>query len=330
VEIARALILAGRTDHDRPWPSVKSCPKHLVPVANRPILFHNLESLRRARLLEATIAVDAESAEPIIDAVGDGSAWNLSVSYVRWDPSTGVSGALAAAHDSLGDEPVLVSPGDALHRGPMHPHITDFASERLDAMALTTADSRQLSGRPMSAGYLLSRHGLALLLADPSFGGDPVDGIRRHGGAVRVREIDGCLACHGGQNALLEGNRHMLEELQRDVDPARYPSCDFQGAVAVHPTARLDHTLIRGPAVIGPGAQLSHAYVGPYTSIGTNVSIEGSQLEHSIVLDDARVAHLPMRLDSSVIGRGARITRRFDVPNAMRMSIGDYAEVVVD
>ncbi|HTE62169.1 MAG TPA: hypothetical protein VK631_17585, partial [Solirubrobacteraceae bacterium] len=38
MEIAKALILAGRTAHDRPWPSVRSGPKHLVPVANRPIV----------------------------------------------------------------------------------------------------------------------------------------------------------------------------------------------------------------------------------------------------------------------------------------------------
>src|SRR3954447_10552717 len=330
VEIARALILAGRTDHDRPWPSVKSCPKHLVPVANRPILFHNLESLRRASLLEATIAVDAESAAPIMAAVGDGARWNLAIRYVSWDPATGVTGALAAARDFLADEPVLVSPGDALHRDQMHPHIAAFACERLDAMALTAAAPHDGRSGTMTAGYLLSRRGLSLLLDDPGVGGDPLDGIRRSGGSVRVREIEGCLACHGSQTALWTANRHILEAPPRHVDAARYPSSSFQGAVAVDPSAQLEDTLVRGPAVIGPGARLSHAYVGPYTAIGANVSIEGSQVEHSIVLDGAELSPLPRRLDSSVIGRGARISRRFDVANAMRMSIGDYAEVVVD
>ncbi len=60
MEIAKALVLAGRTDRDQPWPSVRSGPKHLVPVANRPILFHHLEALRTAGVLEATIAVEPE------------------------------------------------------------------------------------------------------------------------------------------------------------------------------------------------------------------------------------------------------------------------------
>ena len=77
MEIAKALVLAGRTDLDRPWPSVQSGPKHLVPVANRPILFHHLETLRGAGVLEATIAVEPESARLIGAAVGDGSRLGL-------------------------------------------------------------------------------------------------------------------------------------------------------------------------------------------------------------------------------------------------------------
>jgi glucose-1-phosphate thymidylyltransferase len=331
VEIAKALILTGRTAYDRPWPSVRSGPKHLVPVANRPILFHNLEALRKAGMLEATIAVEPESAEPIMAAVGDGSAWNLAVSYVRWRPATGVGGALVAAREFLADEPALVGPGDALHRELIHPHIAAFADGRLDAMGLTpTGAPCDRSGQRASAGYLLSPRALELLLHRPRLGGDPLAGARSHGMDVHVQEIDGCLPCHGDQSALLEGNRRMLEELTRGVDDSAHRACEFQGPVQVHPTARLDHTLVRGPAIIGPGARLSHAYIGPYSSIGANVTIEGAQIEHSIVLDGASLMHLGTRLETSVIGRGARVSRSFGMPSAMRLSIGDGAEVAVN
>jgi glucose-1-phosphate thymidylyltransferase len=330
VEIAKALILAGRAPDDRPWPSVRSGPKHLVPVANRPILFHNLEALRRAGMLEATIALERESAQPIIAAVGDGSDWGLTVHYVRWMPSTGVGGALAAARSFLADEPVLVGPGDALHREQIHPHIAAFATQRLDAMALRLSRAPcDRGGKPVAGGYLLSHRAVSILLDRWRGGGDPIAGVRRHGGHVRVQEIDGCLPCHGDQDALLEGNRRMLEDLQGDVDAKAFPSCEFQGQVKVHPTAWLDHTLVRGPAIIGAGARLSHAYVGPYTSVGADVTVEGSQVEHSILLDGARLLNVGARLESSVIGRGARITRSFSLPSAMRLSVGDSAEVTL-
>jgi glucose-1-phosphate thymidylyltransferase len=330
VNIAKALVVAGRTPEDRSWPSLNFGPKHLVPVANRPILFHNLEALRNAGLLEAMIALDEHGADAIMAAVGDGSKWDLRIRYVPWLPRTGITGALVAAREFIGDEPVLVEPGDALHRRPIHPHIASFAAERLDAMALRLSGrSCELHAEPLDGGYLLSRRGISMLLDGALPAVDPVTDVRDRGGQVRVQPIDGCLPCHGGEDRLLEGNRCMLEDLQGQADASAFPSCELQGAVVIDPSAKLDNTLIRGPAIIGPRSRLSHAYVGPYTAIGADVRIVGSQIEHSIVLEGAELSHVGTRLESSVIGRDARIDRSFAVPSAMRVSIGDGARVTL-
>jgi glucose-1-phosphate thymidylyltransferase len=327
VEIAKALILATKTPHERPWPSVRSGPKHLVPIANRPILFHHLEALRRAGLLEATIAVDEENADAIPAVVGDGSPWGLTVRYVDWQADTGMGGALASAHAFLADEPVLVQPADALHRDLIHPHIAAFARDRLDAMALTIAAANPFE--PGVGGYLFSHRAVAILLDGVSATTDPVADVRRHGGQVRLQQTDAFLPCHGGQNCLLEGNRRMLEPLDATANPADFPGCEFQGPVLIDPTATLDHTLVRGPAVIGARTRLSHAYVGPYTSIGDDVRIEGSQIEHSIVLDGAELMHIGARVDSSVVGRGARVHKTFTPTQSLRLSVGEGAEVLL-
>jgi glucose-1-phosphate thymidylyltransferase len=330
VEIAKAVILAGRTIDDQPWPSVKFEPKQLFPVANRPILFHNLEALRRGNLLEATIATEPGYERAIQAAVGDGSPWGLTVHYASWQPPTGVAGALAATREFISDEPLLVAPADALLREQIHPHIARFAQRRLDAMALQLpAPARSDRRTPTIGGYMLSPLAVSILLARAGATGDVLAEVRRRGGDVRVQEIDGCLPCHGGQDQLLVGNRRVLETLPGNVDPERFPTCDFEGPVSVDPTARLEHTLIRGPVVIGPRCRLSHAYVGPYTSIGADVTIEGVQIEHSIVLAEAELRHVGTRLETSVIGRGARVSRSFRLPSAMRLALGDGAEVML-
>jgi glucose-1-phosphate thymidylyltransferase len=238
-----------------------------------------------------------------------------------------MAGALASAHGCLADEPVLVQPADTLHRDLIHPHIAAFARDRLDAMALTIPGAGPLE--PGVGGYLLSRRAVAILLAGMNATIDPIGDVRRHGGHVRLQPIDAFLPCHGGQDRLLEGNRRMLESLDATPPEASFPNCEFQGPVLIDPTATLDHTLVRGPAVIGAHARLSHAYVGPYTSIGDHVQIESSQIEHSIVLDGAQLVGVGTRLDSSVIGRGARIHRRFGPTAAMQLSVGDGADVTL-
>ena len=47
------------------------------------------------------------------------------------------------------------------------------------------------------------------------------------------------------------------------------------------------------------------------------------------MLPEAQLRFVGTRLESSVIGRGARIARGFDVPAALRLSVGEGAEVVL-
>jgi glucose-1-phosphate thymidylyltransferase len=332
MQIAKALVLAGRGPHDRPWPSARSMPKALVPVANRPILFHNLEALRRGGLLEATIAVDPETASAIRCAVGDGSDWGLTIRYLDCASDIGLGTALATARDFVGDEPVLVQRAGTLLRERIQPHIVAFADERLDALTLRLprhAHAGDGPGATIDGGWLLSDRAVTMLTGRHDLAADPIAYVREQGGQARVQEVDGCLPCHGDQSTLLEANRRMLEDIVTDVDPDCVEASELQGPVIVHPTARVEGSLIRGPAIIGPRTRLKDAYVGPYTAIGADVVIEGTEIEHSIVFSGAQLHFVGTRLETSIIGKGARVMRSFGVPNALRLSIGDGAEVAL-
>jgi len=324
MEIAKAVILASRGCDDRPWPAALAGAKHLFPVANRPIVFHCLAALRASGVLEVVICVGPQESTAIRQAVGDGRQWGLSVGYAEWRREEGLGGALAITRGFCGEEPVLVQRGDALLRDRLHPFICAFAREPLDALELRLGAAREA---PVP-GRLLSPRAVSALIAAPAEA-DPAVTLRERGGDVRVAEIDGCLACDGGQDDLLETNRCMLEGLETSIDPASLEDTRIQGPVVIAKTATVKRSLIRGPVVIGPGARISDAYVGPYTSIGAGVRVEGSQIEHSIVLRDAELLFVGSRLESSVVGRSARIARSFDLPGSIRMSVGEGAEVTL-
>jgi glucose-1-phosphate thymidylyltransferase len=329
MEIAKAIVMAGARRDDRPWPTVAAGAKHLFPVANSPILFHNLEALRQGGLLEAMIVVDSGAGDAIARAVGDGSRWGLAVRCVEQAPDAGLIGTLAVCRAFVGDEPVLVQQGDAILRERMHPHIATFSRDRLDAMALRLLAPGARGRRGALPGYLLSARALEILMERPEAAANPLKEIRAFGGRVRVQRVDACLPCDGEQRAVLECNRRMLDVLECDFSPASLHASEIQGRVVIDPTARLKRTTVRGPAIIGPGTTLTDAYVGPYTAIGANVVVEGAEIEHSIVLDGAELRFVGSRVESSVIGAGARIVREFKPPSALRMTLGAGAEVML-
>jgi len=313
MQIARALVLAGRRADDREWPSVAPGPKPLVPVANRPILFHSLEGLRRAGVRDVLMAVDPQTGPAIRAAVGDGADWGLFVRYAECSDASGLSATLRAVRDFAGDQVVLVQHADSLMQDDVGAHVQRAGDDALDLLALRLdGTGRARLETPLDGAWVLSPRARAILGESRATDEDPVAVAGEHGASIDVQYVDGCRPCNGDQDSLLDGNRRVLEGLRRSVVPDA-----------------LERSLIRGPAIIGAGTRIVDAYVGPYTSIGANVVVEGAEIEHSIVLSGAELRFIGTRLEASVIGEGARVTRRFHTPNALRLSIGAGADVAL-
>jgi glucose-1-phosphate thymidylyltransferase len=131
----------------------------------------------------------------------------------------------------------------------------------------------------------------------------------------------------GTLDGVLDGNRQVLEDLEPLLDVASLTDARVQGRVHIHPTAEIESSTIRGPVVIGAQAQIRHAYIGPYTSIGEAVEVEGAELENSVVLPRARIRFVGRRIEASVVGADAHIRRDFSLPQAVRLWVGDGAEI---
>jgi glucose-1-phosphate thymidylyltransferase len=103
----------------------------------------------------------------------------------------------------------------------------------------------------------------------------------------------------------------------------------IEGRVQIDCTATVTTSVLVGPVVVGEGAEITNAYVGPYTSIGAGARIEGVEIERSIISPGASVMHIGGRLVSSLVGRGAHVFRDFSLPRAMRLRVGEGDEVAL-
>jgi glucose-1-phosphate thymidylyltransferase len=99
------------------------------------------------------------------------------------------------------------------------------------------------------------------------------------------------------------------------------------GGVAVGVGAERVAGVGRGPVVMGAGAGIAHAFVGPYTSIGEGCLLTRCEIENSIVLAGSEIRDIPLRIDGSLIGKNVRIVKTDLKPKAYRFMLGDNSEV---
>jgi glucose-1-phosphate thymidylyltransferase len=325
MEIAKAVVLAGACPGSAPWPSVGLTARQLAPVANRPVLFHHLDALARAGVRQVALVTDATTQSSIRDAVGDASEWGLELIHVdnAGDPNVLTSSVVA---DLVDAEPVLVHHGDVLMRECWSTLEADFAERDLDALILRPAPAERVAASE-AAGYIIGPDIFSALHGHAAALDDVLQRLRGSGARVSVRQVDACMPCRGGAEQLLEANRRMLEQMAPGPRGERVFDSEVQGFVALHPSAEIRNSIVRGPVTIGPRARIRDTYVGPYTSIGAGVELECIEIEHSIVFAGAEMRYLSSRIEGSLIGPGARVTRGFQMPKALRLSIGEGAQI---
>ncbi len=108
----KAVVMAGG-EGSRLRPLTSRRPKPLAPIANKPVMEHIVDLLRRHGITEI-IATLHYLADEVESYFGDGAAFGVTMRYVVEDTPLGTAGAVRLASDIIGSEPFLVISGDAL------------------------------------------------------------------------------------------------------------------------------------------------------------------------------------------------------------------------
>ncbi|MFL5896473.1 MAG: hypothetical protein ACJ76Z_15335 [Thermoleophilaceae bacterium] len=295
----RGLVLAcGRMGDQLCDIAGGACP-YSLPIAGRALISHALKVLCDAGVTDATVVVGATILEDVAAAIGDAP---VEVRYVVHPHGEPESVALEAAAQALGPGPVLVHLADSFT--PAGLGVVEPGRDLLFTAAGQVV-AGALAGPPGAEGLKLAA------AAD---------------GAASV-ELDGAWKYDGTVDGVLAANQAALDELKRGRIGSDLSNAEVQGRVQIHPTAELAGAKLRGPAFVGPGAVLTETYVGPYTTIGADVRLEGVEIEHSIVLPGAAIRYPGRRIEASLVGEGAQIGRDFSLPSALRLRVGRGADI---
>ncbi|MGH7500662.1 MAG: sugar phosphate nucleotidyltransferase [Longimicrobiales bacterium] len=119
-------------------------PKPMVPVANRPMMEHIVELLKRHGITEL-ISILYFQPEQITSHFGDGHAFGVTMQYVTADADYGTAGAVRNAIDLIGDDRFLVISGDVLTDFDLGQAIREHDSRRAEATIALTAVENPLA-----------------------------------------------------------------------------------------------------------------------------------------------------------------------------------------
>ena len=123
------LLAAGSGTRMRPFTSYIS--KHLMPIAEKPMIYYSLSTLLLAGYREINIIVNNDDLSVYQTLLGDGSRLGISLSYTVQSNANGIAEAFLLSERFIGDSNVALILGDNVFFGPSLTDHLDSATQQL-------------------------------------------------------------------------------------------------------------------------------------------------------------------------------------------------------
>jgi len=351
------LLAGGRGTRLRPLTSTGN--KHLLPIANKPMLLYGLEHLRNAGIKDIGIVVTSIK-EGVPETVGDGSKFGVKVTYIEQPEPKGIAHAVGVSKDFIGDNPFVVYLGDNLLKNGIQEFVNDFEQSDYDAtITLTKVKDPQRFGvakmkgdkivklieKPKKPPSNLALVGVymfkpiifkSITKLKPSWRGEleiteAIQNLIDWKLKVKAHTIKGWWKDTGKPEDLLEANQLILSDLEPLNEGKIEKEVVMTGKVAIGPgTIIRKGCHIRGPTIIGKNCNIGpDTYIGPYTSIGDNATIKGGEIENTIIMNDTIIGCCK-RIVDSLIGKNSKIfSADKTLPKGYKLFIGDNTSLSI-
>jgi len=317
------ILCAGKGTRLRPLTHTSA--KHLIPIANKPVLYYAIEVISDCGIKDIGIII-GETGEDIKSEIKNGSKWGVNISYIEQKEALGLAHAVSVARDFLGEEKFLMYLGDNLLKNGVETYAHKFIQGSYNAFVLLTEvdNPRQFGVAELKEGRVvrvvekpkepvsnLALIGVyffdknvhqAIKSIKPSARGeleitDAIQWMIDKGYKVGAEVIKGWWKDTGKPDDILEANRLILEDIERDIGGAK---------------------------VVDKSSQI---YVGPFTSISEGVEIIKSEIECSVVLEESKLEYIKGRMQRCLIGKGVEIYHFKDLPRVYEFILGDHSKV---
>ena len=349
------VLCAGKGTRLRPLTHTSA--KHLIPIANKPVLFYAIEAIRDCGIKDIGIII-GETGEDIKRELREGSRWGVNISYIEQKEALGLAHAVSVARGFLGEDKFLMYLGDNLLKNGVENYADKFIQGNYNAFVLLTEvdNPRQFGVAELEEGRVvrvvekpkepvsnLALIGVyffdenvhqAIKSIKPSARGeleitDAIQWMIDNGYKVGAEVIEGWWKDTGKPDDILEANALILEDIERDISEAKVVDevSQISGRVKIGKGSEIINSKIVGPVIIGEKVKIVDSYIGPFTSISERVEIRKSEIECSVILEESKLEYIKGRMQKCLIGKGVEIYHSKDLPRVYEFTLGDHSKV---
>ncbi|MFQ5951510.1 MAG: glucose-1-phosphate thymidylyltransferase, partial [Candidatus Geothermarchaeales archaeon] len=308
------ILHGGRGTRLRPL--THTGPKQLIPVANKPISQHVLESILQCEIEEVAMVLGNIFPEKVREHYGDGSEFGAKITYVAQGEPRGIAHAIGMCQEFTGDSPFVACLGDNLFKGGIKPFVKEFQTSNSEGMViLSEADDPQRFGvarfdeegrfvgvveKPkfppssyaLTGVYLFKPTVFEMIRRlKPSSRNEleiteAIQLLIDNNYTVDHSFVEGWWKDTGTCEDILESNRLVLDEVEFQNSEIDMNS-KIKGKMNTGLGCEISsEAVIKGPVVLGDKVEIGDAvYIGPYTSIGNSVTVRRGEIENSVVMD---------------------------------------------
>jgi glucose-1-phosphate thymidylyltransferase len=348
----KGLLLAGGHG-TRLRPLTYTGNKHLLPIANKPMLLYGLEHLRDAGIKEVAVILGPVK-EGVVEALGDGSKYGINITYISQPEPKGLAHAVGLSEGYMNGEPFVMYLGDNLLKQGVSDFVNSFTERKLDCVIGVTPvnDPSSYGVAEMDGDRIVKlvekpkdpKSNLALI-GVYVFGPAIFDAVRKitpsgrneleitdaiqilvnDGKKVEVQHVSGWWKDTGKPDDLLEANQLVLSDLHSKIEGALSEETRISGNVVIESGSKtIGAVNIRGPVIIGKNCTVGpDVYIGPYTSIGDDCGLSHVEIENSIVMKGSRMESNKRIVDSLIGSFSTILNGDGAVPKGYRLIIGE-------
>jgi len=335
----KGLILCGGKG-TRMRPFAYSVAKHLLPVANKPVIYYIIESMREAGIEDIFIVVGALEDE-FSNKLGDGSRWGVSINYIIQGRPLGLAHGVKTSEGHLKGGPFVTVLGDNI--------INHSIGDIVRCHNATGADSTVLLSRvenPQRYGIATLDDGKIIRLVEkpknpessyavvgmyvfnskifhaierikPSERGELelTDGIMemiKRGDKVGCKLTKEWWIDVGSPEDLLQANKRMLGSIQKNLQGQRVYGSKIADRVVIGENSVIEDSVVDNYSIIGRNVVVKKSHIGPYTSVGDGSRLAGVNIRSSIVMEDCIIEGVTADICMSIVGSGSIINTKRD------------------